>query len=85
MNEHIGELRITAWEKVNKLNLDSRERDTYFTNIFAELIVKECLAVIKNKTTIESNEDYREGFHRARQFISRDIKEKFKDPNRSSK
>ena len=44
---------------------------------FAELIVRECMSIISNKVTVETNEDYREGFHRAQQFIWQDIKKHF--------
>lgn len=48
MNERIGELRITAWEKVNELDPDERERDTHFAKIFAELIVMECITSLQD-------------------------------------
>lgn len=44
---------------------------------FAELIVQECANIISNKSTLEINEDYREGFHKARQFLYQDIKQHF--------
>jgi len=44
---------------------------------FAELIVQECADIVANKVTLETNEDYREGFHRAQQFIWQDINKHF--------
>jgi hypothetical protein len=44
---------------------------------FAELIVNECLSIIRDKVTLEVNEDYREGFHRAQQFLHQDIVKHF--------
>ena len=44
---------------------------------FAELIIRECANIVSNKITLETNEDYREGFHRAKQFIWQDINKHF--------
>jgi hypothetical protein len=43
----------------------------------AELIIAECANIVSNKSTLETNEDYREGFHRAQQFIWQDINKHF--------
>jgi hypothetical protein len=48
-----------------------------FRKKFAELIVRECADIVANKVTLETNEDYREGFHRAQQFIWQDINKHF--------
>jgi hypothetical protein len=49
----------------------------FFEQKFAELIVRECANIVSNKSTLETNEDYREGFHRAQQFIWQDINKHF--------
>jgi len=44
---------------------------------FAELIVQECLDIISNQTTQDTNEDFREGFSYGRKYAWVEIKKYF--------
>jgi hypothetical protein len=44
---------------------------------FAELIVKECLNIVSNQTTLDTNEDFREGFSHGLKYAWTDIKKHF--------
>ncbi len=81
MNDRIKELvSQMGWEEMGA-DLYGKSMDGCMTihalEKFAELIVKECADIVYNKVTIETNEDYREGFQRARQFIWQDINKHF--------
>jgi hypothetical protein len=79
MNERIRELADKAG--IGQLiHVGHGEWDTKLSDKelkFAELIVRECADIVSNKSTLETNEDYREGFHRAQQFIWQDINKHF--------
>jgi hypothetical protein len=46
---------------------------------FAELIVKECMDIISNQTTLDTNEDFREGFSHGCKLSWTDIRKHFGD------
>jgi hypothetical protein len=77
MNERIRELA----EQASKDSVDgypvTLEYTKRFAEKFTELIVRECANIVSNKVTLETNEDYREGFQRAKQFIWQDINKHF--------
>ena len=75
MNERIKGLARHA--DIDFGNFESVTVDIDQLEKFAELIVKECLDIVRDKGTVETNEDYREGFRRAKQFLWQDIKEHF--------
>jgi hypothetical protein len=80
MNERIRELVEQAGFYVadGKIYIPSTSEEiTTCQKKFAELIVRECADIVANKVTLETNEDYREGFHRAQQFIWQDINKHF--------
>jgi hypothetical protein len=74
MNERILELADKAVEDMPSGPWNIPDE---FCEKFAELIVRECANIVSNKSTLETNEDYREGFHRAQQFIWQDINKHF--------
>ena len=81
MNERIKELAEQAgvtydWDPGSAGPEVCFDRQEDFEK-FAELIVRECAGIVSNKFTLETNEDYREGFHRAQQFIWQDINKHF--------
>lgn len=51
--------------------------NAWYNEKFAELIVKECLKIIVNQTTLDSNEDFREGFSHGRKYAWTEIKKHF--------
>jgi hypothetical protein len=44
---------------------------------FAELIVQKCLNIVSNQTTLDTNEDFREGFSHGLKYAWTDIKKHF--------
>jgi hypothetical protein len=44
---------------------------------FAELIVKECMNIVSNQTTLDTNEDFREGFNHGLKYAWTDIRKHF--------
>jgi hypothetical protein len=48
-----------------------------FSEKFAELIVRECLNIVSNQTTLDTNEDFREGFSHGLKYAWTDIKKHF--------
>ena len=87
MNERIKELAVQArnyaldekriYERMHNTEQCMEEYREVYNKKFAELIVRECANIVSNKSTLETNEDYREGFHRAQQFIWQDINKHF--------
>jgi hypothetical protein len=75
MNERIEKLAEQAG--IVKPEVFYQHIDALQLEKFAELIVAECANIVSNKVTLETNEDYREGFHRAKQFIWQDINKHF--------
>jgi hypothetical protein len=45
--------------------------------IFTELIVKECMDIVSNQTTLDTNEDFREGFSHGRKLAWTEIRKHF--------
>jgi hypothetical protein len=43
----------------------------------AELIVAECMDIVSNQTTLDTNEDFREGFNHGLKYVWTDIKKHF--------
>jgi hypothetical protein len=79
MNERIKELaeQASLYARSDNSSMLFENFQKRYTEKFAELIVRECMAIVFNKSTLETNEDYREGFHRACQFIWQDINKHF--------
>ena len=44
---------------------------------FAELIVKECMDIVSKQTTLDTNEDFREGFNHGLKYAWTDIRKHF--------
>jgi hypothetical protein len=44
---------------------------------FAELIVQECMNIVSNQTTLDTNEDFREGFNHGLKYAWTDIRKHF--------
>lgn len=44
---------------------------------FAELLVNECLAIISSTQTLDTDENFRDGFNHAKKLCSQDIKKQF--------
>lgn len=76
MKDHIQKLADKAKKSVPH-GLSPDKWIEVYNEKFAELIVRECANIVSNKVTLETNEDYREGFHRAKQFIWQDINKHF--------
>jgi hypothetical protein len=76
MNERIiGKLANDAW-------VDVPEGQGYGGKIFskekfAELIVKECMDIVSKQTTLDTNEDFREGFSHGRKLAWTEIRKHF--------
>jgi hypothetical protein len=77
MNERIRELSKQA--EIYALTLVDREDDyvEVFEQKFAELIVQECMDIISNQTTLDTNEDFREGFSHGCKLSWTDIRKHF--------
>jgi hypothetical protein len=45
--------------------------------LFAELIVRECMNIVSNQTTLDTNEDFREGFNHGLKYAWTDIRKHF--------
>ena len=80
MNERIKQLAVQA--KVTGYFAADTE---YATPIplsnelqkFAELIVRECMNIVSNQTTLDTNEDFREGFNHGLKYAWTDIRKHF--------
>jgi hypothetical protein len=78
MNERIRELELQAADgTVDPNGPFTAEEFNNFTEKFAELIVKECLNIVSNQTTLDTNEDFREGFSHGLKYAWTDIKKHF--------
>jgi hypothetical protein len=81
MNERIQELEKQAWEFVDKTwnwaNANNPSQATLFKAKFAELIVRECMNIVSNQTTLDTNEDFREGFNHGLKYAWTDIRKHF--------
>jgi capsid protein len=87
MNERIKEFAKQAKEyadtKYSKLVSTSRWGDSVpgirelYTEKLAELIVRECMDIVSNQTTLDTNEDFREGFNHGIKYAWTDIRKHF--------
>ncbi len=77
MNEKIRELAEQA--SIPKYNLEYGTELCIAPHLekFAELIIQECLGIIENQTTLNRNEDFREGFSLGRFIVWTDIRKLF--------
>jgi hypothetical protein len=80
MNERfqeLAELATSRTETVDDYNLQTVIHTTFSKKKFAELIVQECLNIVSNQTTLDTNEDFREGFSHGLKYAWTDIKKHF--------
>jgi len=86
MNERIRKLSLQAREYARSHVADCRrfgyymeynELDIKFEQKFAELIVRECMNIVSNQTTLDTNEDFREGFNHGLKYAWTDIRKHF--------
>jgi len=71
MNERIQELEEQCWEP-------KQYGPPWFNSQkFAELIVRECMNIVSNQTTLDTNEDFREGFNHGLKYAWTDIRKHF--------
>jgi hypothetical protein len=79
MNERVQEIALQAgavnvWEWASDDVLDTKNMDA---EKFAELIVRECMNIVSNQTTLDTNEDFREGFNHGLKYAWTDIRKHF--------
>ena len=74
MNERILELAIEA-RKYAETKPDIYQ--VAYDKKFAELIVRECMNIVSNQTTLDTNEDFREGFNHGLKYAWTDIRKHF--------
>jgi hypothetical protein len=71
MNERIQELEAQCWEP-------KQYGPPWFNSQkFAELIVAECMNIVSNQTTLDTNENFREGFNHGLKYAWTDIRKHF--------
>jgi hypothetical protein len=85
MNEQIKELHAQAY--LHALHNETKAREggchepgTFnndYREKFAELIVRECMNIVSNQTTLDTNEDFREGFNHGLKYAWTDIRKHF--------
>ena len=79
MNERIRELMAEA--VTFRLDPDSNAHEAQVCpedlELFAELIVRECMNIVSNQTTLDTNEDFREGFNHGLKYAWTDIRKHF--------
>ena len=56
----------------SKCGLDAAEYEK-----LVELIVRECMNIVSNQTTLDTNEDFREGFNHGLKYAWTDIRKHF--------
>ena len=71
MNERIKELAKQSLPEFYLTNCPSALEK------FAELIVEECMNIVSNQTTLDTNEDFREGFNHGLKYAWTDIRKHF--------
>jgi hypothetical protein len=71
MNERIKELAKQSLPEFYLTNCPSALEK------FAELIVQECMNIVSNQTTLDTNEDFREGFNHGLKYAWTDIRKHF--------
>ena len=79
MNQRIDQLWAQA--------LDAAVPETYtqlshsqvlkIKQVFADMIVQKCLNIVSNQTTLDTNEDFREGFSHGLKYAWTDIRKHF--------
>jgi len=79
MNERIKLLALQAgavnvWEWASDDVLDTKNMDA---EKFAELIVRECMCIVSKQTTLDTNEDFREGFSHGQKLAWTEIRKHF--------
>jgi hypothetical protein len=80
MNERIQEIRDQAVFDANKgftLTGSHKIWTDLFSEKFAELVVKECMDIVSKQTTLDTNEDFREGFSHGRKLAWAEIRKHF--------
>jgi hypothetical protein len=70
MNERHEQLMAQAW-------IEFAPDAKAVTKRFAELIVKECMDIVSKQTTLDTNEDFREGFSHGCKLAWTEIREHF--------
>jgi len=79
MNERIRELAEQALEYAEKNQSADIPQHWFrlYNEKFAELIVRECMNIVSNQTTLDTNEDFREGFNHGLKYAWTDIRKHF--------
>jgi hypothetical protein len=81
MNERIKELADEARIKFSAHWAHEGVDTAVITRLdlkeFAELIVQECMNIVSNQTTLDTNEDFREGFNHGLKYAWTDIRKHF--------
>ena len=87
MNERIKELAVQArnyaldekriYERIHNTEQCMEEYREVYNKKFAELIVQECMNIVSNQTTLDTNEDFREGFNHGLKYAWTDIRKHF--------
>jgi hypothetical protein len=78
MNERIKELWERACTRYSVYEtLKPQDERKIIPDIFAELVVRECMNIVSNQTTLDTNEDFREGFNHGRKYAWTDIRKHF--------
>lgn len=83
MNKRIEELAEQAGAKIHKEQTrsgdwgDFSNYDSFDHEKFAKLIVKECMDIVSKQTTLDTNEDFREGFSHGRKLAWTEIRKHF--------
>jgi hypothetical protein len=85
MNDRIKELHAQAY--LHALHNETKAREggchepgTFnndYREKFAELIVRECMDIVSKQTTLDTNEDFREGFSHGLKYAWTDIRKHF--------
>lgn len=76
MNERIKELAVEAGLESADFPYDEFGMPHEQLK-FAELLIKDCLQVIVDQSTLDTNEDFREGFSHGRKLVWAEIRNRF--------
>jgi hypothetical protein len=78
MNERIKEIweeaTVSVWPRPGKFTAGEYD---YHIEKFVKLIVRECMNIVSNQTTLDTNEDFREGFNHGLKYAWTDIRKHF--------
>jgi hypothetical protein len=78
MNERIKELAEQAHGVADEIfDRQGKMYGEIVMEKFAELIVRECMNIVSNQTTLDTNEDFREGFNHGLKYAWTDIRKHF--------